>query len=206
MALLQSERVRWILTAALIALVALIVLRSMGASRPREATTMLVAPTAVTLERERPAPSPTEAPALAVDVIGAVQQPGVYYLGRAARVVDAVEAAGGLAPDADRERINLAQHVADGQQVRVPRVGDGDATPAAGAASVESAVSRLIDLNAADTAQFESLPGIGPVTAQAIVSYRASNGPFGRVEELQEVKGIGPSTLERLREHVTIGP
>ncbi len=204
MPVLHSERFRWFLTAIVIALVVLIMLRSTADRPARDAATLLAAPTR-TADESAARPSPTPAPRIAVDLIGAVAQPGVYYLHIGARVVDAVTAAGGLAPDADRERINLAQPLVDGQQIRVPRVGD-DAPVLAAAAGDTSSATRLIDVNTAGSAELQTLPGIGPVTAQAIIDHRAQIGRFTRIEELEDVKGIGPSTIERLRDLVTVGP
>ncbi len=140
---------------------------------------------------------------IAVDVVGAVLQPGVYQLAPAARVQDAVRAAGGLAPDADRLAINMAAHVADAQQLRVPRVGEaGTASPApAGAAAAPG--SALIDLNTADLAALDVLPGVGPALAQRIIDYRTTNGPFQSPDDLQNVKGIGSSLYDKLKDQVT---
>ncbi|HEX6288472.1 MAG TPA: helix-hairpin-helix domain-containing protein [Herpetosiphonaceae bacterium] len=149
----------------------------------------------------------TTAARIGVDVIGAVQQPGVYYLDDPARIADAVAAAGGLAPDADRERINLAARVSDGQQIRVPRVGD-DAQPSAAAEKSDRspASSAAISINRADATTLAGLAGIGPTTAEAIVAYRTSNGPFKRIEDVQNVKGIGPALFSKIKDHISVDP
>ena len=144
-----------------------------------------------------------------VQVVGAVQKPGVYRLKRGSRVFEALEEAGGATVDADIDSLNLAAVVGDGSRIMVPAVGeedhasggdgaDGDASSSGGA--VDS--GGLISLSAADAAALDRLPGIGPATAAAIISYREEHGPFNSVEELEKVPGIGPATLARIRDLV----
>ncbi|WP_026370751.1 helix-hairpin-helix domain-containing protein [Kallotenue papyrolyticum] len=209
MTVLNSVRIRWALTALVLALMVLVVLRSLPRQRDDATRLIIATPQAAVVDTaSQPAASPAPMATLVVDVIGAVQRPGVYALTPGARVVDAVNAAGGLAPDADRERINLAQPVADGEQIRVPRIGDAlqAAEAPAGSSSGTAAGLGLIDLNRADAATLERLPGIGPATAQAIIAYRAEHGRFASIEELDNVSGIGPSTIERVRPYLTVGP
>jgi competence protein ComEA len=145
-----------------------------------------------------------------VHVVGAVAAPGVQRLPVGARVVDAVEAAGGASPDADLGRINLAAVLVDGQQVYVLRPGEIAPPPPAGgggpiAGSAGSAeVAGLVDINSASAAELEELPGVGPVTAEAIVSHREQNGPFASVDDLIDVRGIGEAKLEQLRDLATV--
>jgi competence protein ComEA len=138
-----------------------------------------------------------------VDVIGAVQQPGVYYLEGKPRVVDAVQAAGGLAPDAARDEINLAAAVVDGTQIRVPHVGE---VPAEVSAASDTTASGMVNINNADVAALDSLPGIGPTTAQAVIEQRTKDGPFAKIEDIQNVKGIGPSLFAQIKTRITVGP
>ncbi|USQ81143.1 ComEA family DNA-binding protein [Ornithinimicrobium faecis] len=158
-----------------------------------------------------------EAPAeLLVHVAGEVRSAGVVRLDPGARVQDAVEAAGGLGPDADTSRLNLARAVADGERIWVPRPGeevpevtDVPVTPPAagggGSAGAESGGGEAqININTADQAVLEELPGVGPVTAGAIVAWREENGQFSSPDELLEVSGIGEATLDKLRPHVTL--
>ena len=150
-----------------------------------------------------PAP-PTTIGGLVVQAAGAVVHPGVYRLAEGARVADLVAAAGGPAADADVDRVPLAAHLADGQRVSVPRVGQ-PADPGAPGASGGTATSRAagpIDLNAADVAELDTLPGVGPATAAAIVAYRDKHGRFGSVDDLGNVPGIGPAKLAALRDLV----
>jgi competence protein ComEA len=132
---------------------------------------------------------------LVVDVAGAVRRPGVYRLPAGARVIDALERAGGAGRGAALEGINRAARLTDGQQVVVPERGAGPSA-VAGAATAESGP---IGLGAATVEQLETIDGIGPVTAQKIVEYREQQGGLASVEQLDEVSGIGPATMESLR-------
>jgi competence protein ComEA len=127
-----------------------------------------------------------------IDVTGAVRKPGVYRMPAGARVTDAVERAGGPAPGAALEAINLAARLADGQQVLVP------GRSAHGMAAVGDS-SGPISLGSATPEQLEEIDGIGPVTAQKIVEYRDQHGGLSSVDQLDEVSGIGPATMESLR-------
>ena len=156
------------------------------------------------------APAVTEVDELIVHAAGAVERPGLYRLPTDARVGDLLDAAGGATADADRDRVNLAAPMNDGDRVYVPRVGEADlpivpdlAEPEIGAPSVSSE-SGLIDVNRATAEQLEELPGVGPSIARAIVDHREANGPFHTVDELLEVRGIGPSRLEQIRALVRV--
>lgn len=131
-------------------------------------------------------------------VVGAVHAPGVYTLPRGARVRDAIRAAGGATADADLERVNLAALVQDQQQIVVP----GLAAHTSGGPGVGG--EALVDVNIADCAMLQTLPGIGPVMAERIIAYREANGPFHTLEDLIQVKGIGEATLEKLRPCATV--
>lgn len=131
---------------------------------------------------------------LIVHVAGAVRRPGVYRMPAGSRVDDAVSRAGGAAPRAELEAVNLAARLADGQQVVVPeRVAGG------GAAVTGAAVEGPISLGTATVEQLEGIDGIGPVTAGAIVEFRDERGGLSSVEQLDQVPGIGPATMEALR-------
>ncbi len=133
-----------------------------------------------------------------VHVAGAVRTPGLYRLPEGSRVSDAVARAGGASPRADTAAVNLAAPLADGTQVLIPSRVAG-AARAAGAGEPTGPVS----LSAATLAELEALPGVGPVTAQKILDYRAEHGGFGSVEELDAIPGIGPARIEQLRDLVT---
>jgi competence protein ComEA len=153
-------------------------------------------------------------PGLVVQAAGAVVRPGVYHLAAGARVGDLVDLAGGLAADADPDRVNLASPLTDGVRVWVPRrgeaeppaeVGGSGSGPPGGSSSSGSGIpAPLVDLNTATAAELESLPGVGPATAAAIIDYRQRNGPFETVDELAEVRGIGDAKLGQLRELVRV--
>lgn len=137
-----------------------------------------------------------------VHVSGAVRQPGLYELTEGARVADAVAAAGGATRKAEVGLINLAQVITDGMKIDIPRKGVA-AVPAPGA-SGDPASAAMVSINSADQAALETLPGVGPVTAQAIISHREEIGVFTSLEELLDVSGIGPVTFAEIRPHVTL--
>lgn len=180
--------------------------------RPQPAAFQLQPPPATAT----PAPTPTPGP-ITVEVAGAVLAPGVYELPAGARGADAIAAAGGLAPDADAAAVNLARPLQDGEKLVAPTppplkpaaaVSDAAGAPgldAARSSGANLAGAGLIDINTASAQELESLPAIGPVTAQAIVDHRTANGPFRSVEDLEDVKGIGPSTLDKIRALITVG-
>ncbi|CAM5309933.1 helix-hairpin-helix domain-containing protein [Leifsonia shinshuensis] len=141
---------------------------------------------------------------LFVHVSGAVNRPGLIRLAPGARVVDAVEAAGGLAEGADPAGLNLARRVRDGEQLRAPLIGEVVVADGADGAGAAGADGRLVDLNTASTAQLESLPRIGPAMAQRIVDWRTSNGRFGAVTDLLKVTGIGQKLFDGIKDRVTV--
>lgn len=132
---------------------------------------------------------------LVVHVAGAVRRPGVYRMPVGSRVDDAVSRAGGAAPRAELEAVNLAAKLADGQQVVVPERVPGGTAAAAGVAATEGPIS----LGTATVEQLEGIDGIGPVTASAIVEFRDEHGGLSSVEQFDQVPGIGPATMDSLR-------
>ena len=159
-----------------------------------------------------------------VHVTGAVRTPAVVTLAAGARVQDAVEAAGGLKEDAAAESVNLARVLTDGEQIHIPKEGEDDgaddqgtgteaqdpegtgedAAGSNGAGQGPAGASGKVDLNTADATALQTLPGVGPVTAEAIISHRQTQ-PFAAVDDLLLVKGIGPKTFETLKDLVTVG-
>ena len=172
--------------------------------------------------------SPLVAGLITVHVVGAVVNPGVYRLPAGSRVVDAVDLAGGVEPGADTENINMALPLADADQVFIPTrsarsssaprttvavvrpparpksVGGNEDSAASSPSSPSPSSGGLVNINTADAAQLEELPGVGPATAKAIIEHRTANGPFVSVEDLKKVKGIGDAKFAALRPSVTV--
>lgn len=173
-----------------------------------------------------PGATSSPAPSVVVHVLGAVHRAGVVTVPGTSRVTDALAAAGGAADDADLARLNLARPVQDGERLYVPRVGevevpqelDGGAGGGAGTASGAGAggdgggggsggaadVGDLVDLNTADQAALETLPGIGPALAGRILAWRDEHGRFASVDDLLDVSGIGDARLADLRDRVRV--
>lgn len=156
-------------------------------------------------------PASTTPSRVVVHVAGAVMAPGVYVLDAGVRVDEAIRAAGGPAPDADLDALNLAAPVADGERVYVVTAGEVEPAvvgpnPAAGSPGpvASSLPPGPVDVNRADAAELDALPGVGPATAQAIIDHREANGPFASVDELEQVRGIGPAKLDAMRSLVTV--
>jgi competence protein ComEA len=162
-------------------------------------------------------PAPTKVP-VAVHVIGAVPRPGLYEFAEGARIQDAIDAAGGLLASANVDAINLAALLTDGQQLNIPYK-DGAAPtedpsalllPGSSTSSTESvdpfasANTELININTASLEELDSLPGIGPTTAQRIIDYRTTNGPFTTIDQIMEVSGIGPATYDEIKNLITV--
>lgn len=139
-----------------------------------------------------------------VDVAGWVRKPGVYEFPAGARVIDAVEEAGGPREGAELELLNLAATLTDGQQILVPKEGQAPIVPVSGGTTGSGTTGGLININTADATAFEALNGIGEVLAGAIVQYREEHGAFTSVDQLEDVPGIGPATLEEIRSQVTV--
>jgi len=168
---------------------------------------------------------PAEPGKICVHIAGKVNKPGMYELEPGSRVMDAIEAAGGAAPNADLESINLAEKLADGQQVyialkgqipppktSVVRGGRAQVQRTAKAEEVGSSSPQklttpgqgTVSINAAGLEELQRLPGVGPATAQKIIDYRTEHGRFQSAEELEEVSGIGPKKLAKMRPFVTL--
>jgi competence protein ComEA len=144
---------------------------------------------------------------IVVHVVGAVGRPGVYRLSGDARVGDVIEAAGGLLGSAEPRAVNMARMAQDGEQILVPtqdEYASGSTFEAPGGGPGTDVSGQLVDLNRADETALEALPGIGPKTAARIVADREANGPFGAVEDLMRVSGIGEKKLEALADLVTV--
>jgi len=216
----STIRLRWLLTLVILGAAGFGLARWWRTSPAPDAATLL--PTVVAQEIQATSLPFPQAASIGVDIIGAVQSPGLYYVPPGARVDDVITAAGGFAPDADRDAVNLAARVEDEQQLRVPRVGDALAaapsavvvdnqvvvsgSDASDTLPVEHPTSGRLDLNTADKAALEALPNIGPVTAQRILDFRAANGRFHSLDQLDEIEGIGSATINSLRDLVIVNP
>lgn len=186
------EKPRWVApprwAIAIAAAIAVIALGTAWVNRPSsELTIVAESPPGARVEEAL-----TTAPVtLLVHVVGAVARPGVVEVPVNSRVIDAIERAGGTSEDAVLEGVNLARVLFDGEQIVVPRLGEelpSHATPAG-----------PISISRADSATLQTLPRIGPATAERIIAWRETHGPFRSVEDLLAVSGIGPATLEGLR-------
>ena len=137
------------------------------------------------------------------DIKGAVVNPGVYEILEGGRVVDLIELAGGLADDADPAAINFALYVKDEMAIYVPRIGENinAALPIQGG---EASGKETVNLNSAQSSELQTLPGIGPAKAEAIIEYRETNGPFKSIEDLKEISGIGDKTFEKLKDLISV--
>lgn len=143
-------------------------------------------------------------PVIYVHLLGAVARPGLYRLPDGTRAVDAVAAAGGFTPEADRGSVNLARALVDGEQIVVAVQGAAPPPAAGGPGSPGAASGARVNLNTADAAALEALPRIGPVMAKRIIDWRTKNGRFTAVEDLLDVTGIGDATFAGLKDLVTV--
>ena len=182
-----SRRQALVLAAAALALLAVAgrLLADAGAASEQQAAPLVAEPVSA-------------APKLVVHVAGAVRRPGLYRLAEGKRVADAVARAGGATAPADTTAINLAAPLADGMQVVVP-----SRAPAVEGGAAAAGPPARVSLSSASLEQLDALPGVGPVTAQKILDYRAAHGGFASVDDLDAIPGIGPARIEQLRELVS---
>lgn len=162
---------------------------------PRPTPAVIAAPPVASEESRFP--SDVSTALVSVHVAGAVARPGVYELAAGSRVTDAIAAAGGAVDGAQLDSINLARRVADGEQVRVPTHDDSGA-------SVGLSADGRININTAQAAQLDDLPGVGPVLADRIVAYRDQHGPFASVAALEAVTGLGPAIVAGLADAAAV--
>jgi competence protein ComEA len=168
--------------------------------RPEPASPPLV----ITLQPRPTAEPATPTPAtISVYVSGAVYKPDVYVLSLNAIVKDAIAAAGGATAEADLDRINLASRLSDQMHVHVPRQGEASPTPDK---KSPATLSAPININTATLEELDKLPSIGPALAKVIVDYRTTNGPFKKIEDINNVKGIGDVLYAKIKDLITVGP
>lgn len=137
-----------------------------------------------------------------VDVKGEVQQPGVYEMRQGDRITDAIASAGGFRENADQNQVNLAGKLKDEMVIYVPKEGEIPSSATFVLQQEESA--DLVNINSASSEELQSLPGIGPAKAEAIIIYREEQGNFEKPEDLMNVSGIGEKSFEKIKKHVTI--
>ena len=156
-------------------------------------------------ETDAPEISLTPANRIIVDISGAVESPGVYMLQDGSRIFDLIEAAGGLTKDADINYINRAEILFDEAKIYIPSVREtSDLSPGSAVrTSSFSSGPSLININTADSETLQKIPGVGPSTAEKIISYRLSHGRFSSIEELTNISGIGAKTLEKMKGYIT---
>lgn len=159
------------------------------------------------VDKEEAAPA-----SIMIDIKGAVNKPGVYHVKPGERIVDAIKYAGGFAEKADQSNVNLAMRVEDEMVIYIPKIGEnppeeqGNSSTVmnGGTSGATGGKDDVINLNKADVTQLQTLPGIGPSKAAAIIDYRDTNGPFKSIEGLKEVTGIGEKTFEKLKDKITV--
>lgn len=133
-----------------------------------------------------------------VDISGCINEPGVYKVSEGTRLFELIEKAGGLAENADVRNLNRAEEVYDGQKVIIYSVEEGDRTEEG-----EEETDK-VNINRADSSKLQTIPGVGPATAQKIIEYRENNGRFNSIEEIKNVSGIGEKTFENMKEYITV--
>jgi competence protein ComEA len=178
--------------------------RPVAIANPGDVVTISTPAQTVATPTATPSKGPTK---IVVHVLGAVRHPGLVRLPEKSRVQDAIDAAGGLTRQADPGELNLAKLLSDGQQLVIgtSREPAGEVRDQSGSGTGgDPASTGALDLNHASQSQLEELPGVGPVTAQAILTWREQHGRFSRIEELQEVDGIGPKTFAQIAPHARV--
>jgi len=179
-------------------------------SKPQRGSPIVLSPPPTPTLTAQPGPKPTEIP-LVVQIGGKVLIPGVYTLSPNTRLGDLIEAAGGLTSLADESRVNLAISISDGDYFFIPGIDEEIPETARNAVDQlildsSSNFSYPLDINTATIEAFESLPGIGPTKAEDIVAYRDRFGSFSSIDELLNIDGIGPATLDSIRDYLVVEP
>ena len=142
---------------------------------------------------------------IAVHIIGEINKPGIVELEEGARVIDAIKKAGGTTEKADLAQINLAYILKDGQKIYIPNTEDNDKKIEYNTANIENNIKEeKININTADEDELQRLPGVGASTAAKIIKYREENGSFRKIEDIQNVKGIGEAKYNDLKEQIEV--
>jgi len=194
----RLQRFRVPIMIALTAAVGVVIFAVLRPAPAAPIITVTLRPTALA------SPTPEAPSTILVYVSGAVKNPDVYSLPPNSIVKDAMNAAGGPTDDTDLDQINLAAPLSDGMQVHFPRKGE-PAAPS-GPPSSGAPAGAPININTATLEELDTLSGIGPVIAQAIIDYRQANGPFTSIEQIKDVRGIGDALFEKIKDRITVGP
>lgn len=147
---------------------------------------------------DEPAPEEKTAVMMA-DIKGAIVRPGVYEVAEGDRVIDLIKQAGGITQEADAATINFAMRVTDEMAIYIPKKGEQIKQ-----ASQQSSEKKLVNLNSATASDLETLPGIGPSKAEAIIDFRETNGPYRTIDDLKKISGIGEKTFEKLKNLISV--
>ena len=158
------------------------------------------------LESSPPAENALPVKEITIYVTGAVNKPGLVKVAEGARAADAINACGGLLPIADSEKINLAQNLKDGQQLKVPEKerSNSNVDKSKADMSKNGGSGELVNINTADEKALNTLPGIGPAMAKRIIEYRETEGLFQSIEDIKKIRGIGDAKFEKLKDKICI--
>ena len=157
-----------------------------------------------TEQSEQSAPTQETAGTVYVDVSGCVKKPGVYEVPSDSRIFEVIEKAGGVTSDADTSSINQAEPVSDGLKINVPDKNDASSVLPYETASQSSQENGKININTADSTLLQTIPGVGPATAEKIISYRETTGSFKKPEDIKNVSGIGDKTYEKMKDMICV--
>lgn len=202
----SDPRLRWKVAATSgIGLTFVIALIAVGVFvfRPQAPDVMVVPTDQQATATDATPDQPAAVEVLLVHVVGAVGKPGVVEVPLNSRVIDAITKAGGATPDASLDGVNLARLVFDGEQIVVPKEGEETHTVGEAGRNVGVEAGGLVSISQADSATLETLPRVGPATAERIIAWREANGQFRSVDDLLAIPGIGPATLEGFRHLIT---
>ena len=158
------------------------------------------------LESSPPAENALPVKEITIYVTGAVNKPGLVKVAEGARAADAINACGGLLPIADSEKINLAQNLKDGQQLKVPEKerSNSNVDKSKTDMSKNGGSGEMVNINTADEKALDTLPGIGPAMAKRIIEYRETEGLFQSIEDIKKIRGIGDAKFEKLKDKICI--
>lgn len=207
---MRKQRKVVLLTVVFVLIIGFVLYTSRDQNAPEELVTAEESPFSnpTPTEDEKTKEVETKGPLL-VDVKGAVHRPGVYKMNHDARVADAIDRAGGFIKDADETLVNLAQRVQDEMVIHIPKEGEAaESGPMMSTVAVQSQggnqAAGKVNINTAEQSELETLPGVGPSKAQAIIKHREENGPFNSADAITDVTGIGEKTFENMKDVIQV--